>query len=164
MSANQNRPHVLVFPEDDANRQVATGFQLGIETTRQRQMQVLPVAGGWNEVLVRFRSDLVADMIRYPDRHIVLLIDFDSQQGRLEKARNEIPHELSERVFILGIWSEPEDLKQEFGSYESIGLILAQDCRDETEDNWTHPLLRHNANELARLRDRVRPILFFISE
>jgi hypothetical protein len=37
---------------------------------------------------------------------------------------------------------------------------MAQDCRDETGTIWGHELLRHNAGELARLRDHVRPILF----
>lgn len=28
MSVNRARPHVLVLPEDDANRQIAVGFEL----------------------------------------------------------------------------------------------------------------------------------------
>lgn len=28
MSVNKERPHVLILPEDDANRQLANGFQL----------------------------------------------------------------------------------------------------------------------------------------
>lgn len=59
MSPNRHRPHVLVLPEDDANRELANGFHLQIDLTRQRQMQVLPVAGGWNEVLKRFKSEHV---------------------------------------------------------------------------------------------------------
>jgi hypothetical protein len=37
---------------------------------------------------------------------------------------------------------------------------MARDCREETEETWGHELLRHNAGELARLREQVRPILF----
>jgi hypothetical protein len=63
-------------------------------------------------------------------------------------------------VFILGTLTEPEALKRDLGSYETIGLALAQDCRDETDTTWGHDLLRHNAGELERLRETVRPILF----
>jgi hypothetical protein len=37
---------------------------------------------------------------------------------------------------------------------------MARDCRDDTDNIWRHELLQHNAGELARLRQRVRPILF----
>jgi hypothetical protein len=37
---------------------------------------------------------------------------------------------------------------------------MAQDCREETDKIWGHALLKHNAAELARLREQVRPILF----
>jgi hypothetical protein len=43
---------------------------------------------------------------------------------------------------------------------EEMGSALARDCRDETNATWSHELLQHNANELARLREHVRPILF----
>lgn len=161
MSVNKNRPHVLVLPEDDANRQLATGFHLEIDLTRQRQMQVLPAASGWNDVLNRFTSEHVVNMARYPNRHMVLLIDFDGREDRLDSAMAALPQDISERVFVLGVWSEPEALrKSNLGSYETIGLALARDCREETDKTWAHPLLRHNAGELDRLRKRVRPILF----
>ncbi|HEY7543562.1 MAG TPA: hypothetical protein VID27_01705 [Blastocatellia bacterium] len=160
MSVNKNRPHVLVLPEDDANRQLAKSFQLEIELSRQRQMQVLPVAGGWREVLGLFKSDHIAEMNRYPHRFIVLLIDFDNSNDRLDTAKAAIPEDLAERVFVLGALTNPEELKTKLGSYETIGSALAQDCRDETDTTWGHDLLRHNADEIERLRERVRPILF----
>ena len=50
MSVNKYMPHVLVLPEDDANRQLANGFQLD-ESLATRKMQILEEAGGWQEVL-----------------------------------------------------------------------------------------------------------------
>lgn len=109
----------------------------------------------------RFESDAAAFMDRYPNRFMVLLIDFDGNDGRLDDARNKIPERLRERVFILGAWTEPEDLKKAgLGLYEEIGSAMAQDCREETDKIWGHALLKHNAAELARLREQVRPILF----
>jgi len=161
MGVNKNQPHVFVLPEDDANYQLATGFRLSLDWSVLGRIRVLPVAGGWLRVLERFLSDLVVDMERYPDRFTVLLIDFDGDAGRLNTAKNRIPDNLTERVFILGAWSEPEELKKAgLGSYEAIGSAMAQDCRDGTGTTWDHELLRHNAGELARLRERVRSILF----
>src|SRR5579863_3684501 len=108
MSVNPYWPHLLVLPEDRANSELTNGFQLKIESTRLRQMQVLEEAGGWRRVLEQFESDHVAFMDRYPNRFMVLLIDFDSDDRRMEKAMNIVPERLRDRVFILGTWSEPE--------------------------------------------------------
>src|SRR5262249_13953650 len=159
MSVNRYQPHVLVLPEDDANRQLANGFLLD-QSLSTRKIQVLEEAGGWNEVLNRFRSDHIIEMHRYPHRFMVLLIDFDGREDRLDNAKAIIPDHLKDRVFILGTWSEPEALRQDLGSYETIGLKMAKDCREETDTTWGHNLLRHNASELDRLRMHVRPILF----
>ena len=66
-----------------------------------------------------------------------------------------------DRVFVLGALTEPEELRTaRLGTYETIGMKMAKDCRDQTDTTWGHNLLRHNASEIGRLRDRVRPILF----
>lgn len=162
MSVNKYLPHVLVLPEDDANRQLANGFLLDDSlSNRRRSIQVLEEVGGWSEVLDRFKSDHIIAMERNANRFMILLIDFDGSQSRLKTARAAIPAHLIERVFILGAWSEPEDLRRaHLGSYETIGLAMAKDCRDDTDTTWGHELLRHNASELDRLRLEVRPILF----
>lgn len=149
-----------MLPEDDANRQIADGFHLEVDWNRQRQMQVLPVAGGWNEVLNRFNADHVGAMEKYPDRFMALLIDFDGHENRLNQARDAIPQHLIDRVFILGAWTDPETLRAHLGSYETIGRAMARDCREQTNVTWGHDLLRHNTNELARLHERIGPIVF----
>jgi hypothetical protein len=156
---NKMVPHVLVLPEDDANRQLANGFQLD-HSLDTRRMQILDEAGGWHEVLERFKEDHIAEMERNANRFMVLLVDFDRRDNRLQEIAAEIPAHLNERVFVLGTWSEPEELRQALGSYEKIGLALAKDCRENSNDTWMHDLLKHNAGELERLRQRVRPILF----
>lgn len=161
MSVNKDQPHVLVLPEDDANRQLVNGFRLVVDSTRQRQIQALPVAGGWGNVLELFTSAHVPEMEKCPTRRMVLLIDFDGDEGRIEFVKDKIPAALADRVFVLGTLSQPEDLKKaRLGSYETIGLKMGMDCRDETDTIWGHDLLRHNAGELDRLREHVRSILF----
>jgi len=122
---------------------------------------VLSPAGGWSKVLDLFQTEHIAEMQKYPHRFMVLVFDFDDRIERLNNAKAGIPEHLTERVFILGALSRPEALRQaNLGSYEDIGLALAKDCREETDTIWGHELLRHNANELDRLRQHVRPILF----
>ena len=160
MSVNKFKPHVLVLPEDDANRQIARGFALD-RFILDRRIQVLPEAGGWIQVLERFKNDLAVSMNRFSGRFVVLLIDFDDHPERLAEARAEIPDHLAERVFVLGALTEPEALKRAgLGSPEQIGLGVAKDCREGTDTLWRHPLLRHNAPQLERLLPHVRPILF----
>ncbi len=160
MSCNKYLPHVLVLPEDRANSQLANGFLLD-QNLSARSIQVLEEVGGWHEVINRFLSDHVASMQHYPERLMVLLIDFDGDIDRLRGVRASIPEHLSERVYVLGALNEPEDLKNAgLGDYETIGLAIAQDCREETDGTWGHPQLRHNSDELDRLRVRARPILF----
>lgn len=156
---NKMVPHVLVLPEDDANRQLANGFQLN-NSLDTRRMQILEVAGGWLEVLTQFKNEHISQMERYTNRFMVLLVDFDRKEGRLQEILAGVPAHLTERVFVLGTWSEPEDLPKSLGSKEAIGLALAKDCRDNTNETWAHDQFKHNVGELERLRQQVRPILF----
>ena len=74
---NKYQDHLWVLPEDDANRQLVNGFVLNIDIDPCR-LQVLAPARGWNNVfegMQRHPSGLVACAYR----HLVLMIDFDTQ-------------------------------------------------------------------------------------
>jgi hypothetical protein len=60
MSVNKYTPHILVLPEDDANRQLANGFLL--HPSLSTQIQVLEEVGGWSKVLDCFEKDHVKKM------------------------------------------------------------------------------------------------------
>jgi len=152
---NKYQPHVLVLPEDDANRQIANGFDL--EIGGPGQLKVLRPAGGWHKVLELFSSVHIAEMERYANRTMVLLVDFDESASRLGQVKEVIPSHLNDRVFLLGVWTEPEELPQ---GLRETGELLAKDCRDGTSKAWGHELLKHNAVEVDRLRKVVNPILF----
>ncbi len=153
---NKFKPHVLVLPEDDADRQIAVGF--GVEIGGLRQFRVLRRADGWRAVLDLFRSVYIAEMDRYPKSIMILLIDFDEDPDRRRQAEAVIPAHLRDRVFVLGAWSNPEKLG--VGLKEKLGEELAKNCRDGTSKTWDHDLLKHNGAEVERLRQFVRPILF----
>lgn len=160
MSSNKYKPHIIVLPEDEANRQIALGFELH-QHLNPRVIQILPVIGGWSKVVDEFITVYVPSMREYKERRIVLLIDFDEQNGRLDLIKEQVPLEIQDRVFILGVFSEPEALKREVGkNLEEIGKALADDCKDQTEILWGHELLKHNKAELDRVNQLFRQYLF----
>jgi hypothetical protein len=150
-----------VLPEDDANRQIAVAFHLALDPAVQRRIQILNPAGGWLSVLDAFDSDHAVVMDRIQHRFMILVIDFDNQPDRMQKAKEIIPEHLRSRVFVVGTMTEPEKLKRaENASYAEIGQRIAADCLNGTETMWGHRLLRHNEEEVKRLRQHIRPILF----
>jgi hypothetical protein len=160
MSVNNYRPHILILPEDSANSEIANGFLLNPKLN-ERLIQILPFARGWMTVLDKFIDDHVSKMRLYPERMIVLLIDFDEDEDRLVYVETKIPSDLKNRVFVLGVFSEPEKLKSDIKKgFEEIGEALATDCSENTDKLWSHDLLEHNRNELERLMTHVKPFLF----
>jgi len=100
-------------------------------------------------------------MRQVPNRMIVLLMDFDRKEDRFTDVGKEIPEDVKDRVFVLGVLSEPEELKKDTGkSFEDIGKALAKDCFDNTNELWKHDLLKHNETELERMILSVKPFLF----
>lgn len=161
MSVNLYKPHVLVLPEDDANRQLANGF-LKDPALNLRAIQVLPVEGGWSKVRDAFVARHQEQMRNYPFRHLVLLIDFDEQvEDRFSRFKDCIPADVSERVFLLGTCDEPEPLRKDQGtSLEKLGEQLARACAEGRPGLWAHHMLQHNQPELERLTNKVKPFLF----
>src|SRR5260221_9363178 len=102
MSVNKYRPHILILPEDDANRQIANGFLLDPELN-VRDIQILPNAGGWVNVLVDFKKNQIEAISTNQNLHMVLLVDFDQDDNRLTKGKEVIPDSLSDRGFVLGV-------------------------------------------------------------
>jgi len=172
MTINRYDLHILILPEDDANRQIANGFYLDLNLN-SRAFKVLPAARGWGDVIEQFQKDYVPKMRQYPKTMIALLIDFDdynesdglSYENRLVYIKSQVPDDLQERVFVLGSRTAPEKLKNDMKkSFEEIGEALAKDCSENTDKAWGHQLLRHNQTELERMIRSVKPFLFGIGE
>src|SRR5882724_11324839 len=114
MSVNKEQHHLMILPEDHANRQLAVGFRLEIDPDKQRQIRVLEEADGWIKVFKTFESEHVTLMDKCRNRFMVLLIDFDGDPNRRENAiRKYIPERLIDRVFVLGSPIEVEDLNRD---------------------------------------------------
>jgi len=161
MRVNKYLPHLLVLPEDDANRQIANGFILN-SNINEPVIQVLPIANGWEKVVDKFKKNHISEMRKFSKRMIVLLIDFDENyEDRFSYVKKQIPDDLENRVFVLGVLSEPEKLRSNLGNnFECIGENLAKDCSNHTYELWEHDLLKHNKAELDRMILSVKPFLF----
>jgi hypothetical protein len=160
MSANNHRPHLLVLPEDDANRQILVGFR-NYHAVNSRQMPIQNVAGGWLKALDAILEEHVAAMRTYPDRHVLLVIDFDNRPDRRGEIVVQIPQDLQERFFVIGSLDEPERLFTSLRTRpEALGELLAADCDHGTNTTWSHEMLSHNAAEIQRLTVKVKPFLF----
>jgi hypothetical protein len=160
MKVNREKEHFLVLPEDDANRQIVIGFinDLNVDNSA---IQVLPIADGWKKAVEQLTIDDGLRLRQYPQRRIILIIDFDKKENRLSYVESQIPKDLKERVFVLGVQSNPQKLKSDIKkSFEEIGKALAQDCSDNTNELWGHKLLTHNKTELERMVSSVKPFLF----
>jgi len=156
---NKYQPHIHVFAEDDANRQIANGFLLG-PNLNNRAVKVLALRGGWIKTVEEFTKEYAPEMRQLPERRMVLLIDFDDE-NRLSKTESHIPDDLKARVFVLGVLSEPENLRTDIKkTFEEIGEALAKDCSENTNELWGHTLLKHNKGELDRMASSVKPFLF----
>lgn len=157
---NREKEHILVLPEDRANEEIANGF-IQIPSVNNRIIKIERPAGGWKKVLKRFEAEHIAVMRQYSKTKVVLLIDFDRREDRLSYVSSQIPNDLKERVFVLGVLSNPEKLRSDIGkNFEEIGETLANDCPDDTNELWGHELLKHNKTELARMVPSVKPFLF----
>jgi len=118
-------------------------------------------AKGWLKVVEKFTTQLVPEMRQFTDSFVVLLMDFDQREDRLTLVTSQIPEDLKDRVFVLGVLSEPENLKRNINkTFEEIGDSLAKDCPDNKNELWRHDLLRHNETELDRIVSSVQLFLF----
>lgn len=159
---NREKPHVVILPEDDANRQIANGIMMN-SNVKQRNLKILSPARGCKKTADQFEKDIIPEMSKYPDMNVIMMIDFDEKQGSVNNfsyAKSKIPDNLKNRVFVLGVFSEPEKLKKGNGSYETIGEKLAEDCYNNTHTLWQHQLLKHNHRELHRMSPIIKPIIF----
>lgn len=160
MSVNRSKPHLIVIPEDKADQDIVNGFSIFLKPG-ERQFQVTKPAGGWvkgrNKLLELSNSCLQTNLFS----HAVLIIDFDNYNDRGSEIMRQVPEGVRDRVFVIGVLSNPEDLKRSLSkNFEQIGSQIAEGCKDSSIDFWQHDLLVHNIEEIRRLSGAVRDIFF----
>ena len=112
MSKSKYREQVWVLPEDDANRQIAQGFTLEA-AVKERNIHVLPPAGGWTAIRDGFEREHNRELLKYPECLVVLLVDFDEKgEERRENVLSGVSAGLKDRVFVLGARDGPSAAPQ----------------------------------------------------
>ena len=155
MSVNRHQKHILVLPEDDANKDIVNGFVL--DWNKEIGLRICPVARGWVHAFSDFSRNYLPDIRNYPECRFVILIDFDNQfQDRWGRFCELVPEELKDRVFLLGCTNEPEDVRRgQKTTFEGIGKMLAEDCNRGTRTQWNRDAFKHNIPELDRLKQSL---------
>jgi hypothetical protein len=139
--------HLLILSEDDATRQLGNGLALAADFLCLNQIQVCQCNNGWQKTVNSLKDK---QLNQYTQRRILLIIDFDKCKNRLDLIRkDELVKTFQDRIFIIGSFSEAEDLKKCYDntmSLEDIGKSLATDC-----SQWKNKCLNHCQNEVKRL-------------
>ncbi len=160
MAVNKYIPHLFVIPEDDANRQMAIGFEKD-DRIRARSLQIVAPAGGWSKALEKLKGEYYRVLESNPNSHVLVIIDCDQDSQRIPCALAKVPGHLQNRVFIIGTLSEPEELRKSLnGTLEMIGESVAQECYDPNQLIWKHDQLQHNSTEVIRLKSVLFPVVF----
>lgn len=160
MAVNKHIPHLYVIPEDDANRQMAVGFEKDYRV-RGNAFQVVAPAGGWRKAIDKLKTQYFELLELNVKSHVLVLIDCEGDADRISNAMAEVPIQIKDRVFIIGTLSEPEVLKASLKTpIEKIGEMVVEDCFDSTHKIWMHDQLKHNAPEVSRLKTTLFKIVF----
>jgi hypothetical protein len=159
MAVNKYLPHIYIIPEDDANREIAVGFELHHQIIGNA-LQITPVAGGWSKVCDKINEVYVPKLRSSRYAHVVGLIDSDNKTDRIAELKSSFPSDVVDRIFLLGCLSEPERLRTESGlNLERIGKALATECADENYELWHSSQLQHlqfiSTPDAKALRDIV---------
>ncbi len=168
---NYHATHLLILPEDEDDHRLAKGFVDHLKINYMK-IRMLDWANGWRKAQAKITepgSTEIRHLERYSCAHLLVVLDFDTDSNRLAEIRTRIPATIAERVYVLGVWDEPQTLKRQFAykhSFEKIGAALFEDCLEpanvpSTNGNltWQHPSLQHNQAELQRFKANVCPFL-----
>lgn len=158
---NKYKDCLLILPEDRRLSEVVNGYLITGQRN-QRKFQILPYERGWKHVFNRIK-ELKKDLDKYPNLRILLVIDFDKDQNRLNEFTEEIGEKYIERMFILGPYENVEALKRccKTTSAEQVGKILAQTSpKSNSQDNpWKGEQLSMFSKEIKRFFCAVEPCL-----
>lgn len=170
MSINRQRKHVIFFGEDEATRNLAQGF-CESEKINDLKCEVWSTYGtGWQSTIDAIET---VRMSRYPQTHLVLVIDLDRRgEDRIAALKREIANcPCKDRVYIIGCTKDVQALQRSFTPVNSIGKLSAQETGRTIADRsskdvscmegvWGDSSLVHNKDELERLCRNLKDVIF----
>lgn len=159
---NKFKPHLFIVPEDDADRQIAVGFQMHLEANGR--MQIVDVAGGWLKVVNVIKDEYVPLLNNNPNTHVLGIIDCDKDADRIAEQLKTFPAGIRNRIFLLGVNENPQEFKRSTKMhFAQIGEKLADECYKDELDLWNHEMLSYSSIEALRAKNALRELVFGIS-
>ncbi|MDR2019270.1 MAG: hypothetical protein LBQ14_00715 [Treponema sp.] len=136
MSTNKYRNHLVIYTEDNATSQLAESF-LNNDGFNRYKANVLPPCRGWNDAV---ESAIRDTQLGTGLRRVVVLIDLDKQNCRINEIRKKIPPQYADKIFVIGWSGKIENLKSALAcsgkGFEKLGEKLAQDCLAGCRGAW----------------------------
>lgn len=144
--------------EDNAYKDLFISFDFSM----QKQISLKPVCGGFKAVHLQLTSEqsivLKELSSNFENAYVLALIDgdLDSQsESKIEQLKQDIPIKYKERIFVVGSKCEAEDIKQAIigqGKWKTVSQKLENSCKNENCELWQDEMLKHNLDEIARLK------------
>ena len=162
---------VVVYPEDAATKDLAvalTESKCGSVFKQNKTITVKRPCGGKDNAVETALKN--CDLKRFPNRRIIILIDFDKCNTTLAKIKQKIPPEYVGKFFILGWTGEIEDLKSEVGcagtGFNRLAERLVDDCFPQCHGVWKrgefaqmHESACGSKSECERLSEEILPLI-----
>lgn len=160
MSANREKPYLIILCEDSAYKDLFMGFEFSM----QKQISLKPVCDGFSGVctqLTNNKSVLLKELDKYPKAYVLALIDADldnhphSQKSKIDELKAAIDSKYQDRVFIMGSKIEAEHIKQAIigqGEWKTVSQKLEYSCQNDHCQLWKSEMLKHNLDEITRLK------------
>lgn len=159
---NKYKDHLIIVAEDEALHAVVNGFLLN-NSINTNTCKLMPYSRGWTKVEDQ-TSGYSRDLEKTPCRRVLFVIDFDKNGKRLNRFKCKFPQELHDRMFVIGPWSNVENLKTCLGSQscENVGRTLSEACPINSKKTgaWSCKELSHITSEAQRLCENVKNFLF----
>lgn len=163
---NTRQPFLTIVPEDEAWASLVRGFLLA-QGVNSDNIDMDRSFGGYWHVMERFEKELVPEMLRNANMHVLLLVDFDRKyERRLDQFNSLTPASIRNRAFLAGCQCEAEDFKRECGGgkWERLGQKMADFCLQNANatgiDPWTQPQIAISASEISRLKMKAASFIF----
>ncbi len=158
MSVNLFKPHLVILPEDEKNRDIALAVQRHLPRAFANQIKIENPLRGWLKTL-----DAI-DLVYQPNKdeqYIVAVIDFDDN---LEERHQMIAKRFEENgynkghVFVIGAKSEAENVWQMPILQDKTLRLENEDYLKFTDRFWTSDQLVHNRATLEALCQMVHKV------
>lgn len=159
---SSDKPYLIVLFEDGAYQDFFNGFRSHIRVTRQ--IHAKPVLKGVEKIKHEIsdeKSITLKEMKKYEAAILLVLIDSDKRESRVQDMMERVPDFIRDRIFIISSAKNAEKTNSFFGGgkKEKLGWKLAESCINGACELWREDPLAHNVAMIERFQQKF-PSLF----